>query len=162
MKILLVLDQKNYTEQMKVTERYCVRAIIWKNGKFAVQKSTAGDCKLIGGGMERCEDVAEALDREVQEEAGLVICRDSIAEVGEILEKRKDIYDPHYVYICHTWFYICEVQEEQVPIHMTASELAKGFHLEWVTPAEFVRANTMFMHQPWTYRDTQFVKNFLA
>lgn len=50
-KILLVLDKKDYEDGMPVFERKCVRAIIEKNGKIAVQRGKGGDCKILGGGM---------------------------------------------------------------------------------------------------------------
>lgn len=158
MKTILVLDRKNYTEDMTVTERYCARGIIRKDGRLAVQRSSAGECKLLGGGMEKGEDVKTALDREIQEEAGMLILYDSVVPVGKIIEKRKDLYDSTVIYECHTEFYLCEVKEERVEVHMTESEIAKGFHLTWVTPQEFVAYNAPFMHYPWIYRDTQFVK----
>ena len=41
---------------------------------------------------------------------------------------------------------------------MTESEKAKGYHLEWMTPEEIVKANEPFSKEPWIYRDTAFIK----
>ena len=158
MKTLLVLDSENYTDEMTVEERFCVRAIIFRDGRLAAQQSARGDYKLIGGGMEPGEDYRDALDREVREEAGLVIDRDDIHPYGEILEMRRDLFDQTCKYVCHTRFYKCEVGGEKLPLHMTASELAKGFHLVWVTPEDFIAGNRRFLDQPWTLRDTRFVE----
>ena len=77
-KILLVLDKKDYEDGMPVFERKCVRAIIEKNGKIAVQRGRAGDCKILGGGMDGEEDFETALSREVLEEGGLILCPGSM------------------------------------------------------------------------------------
>lgn len=56
-KKLLMLDKGDYDETMPVFERKCVRAIIEKNGKIAVQRGCAGDCKILGGGMDGADIV---------------------------------------------------------------------------------------------------------
>ena len=73
MKVLAVFDEKNYTDEMPEYERYCVRGVIIRDGKIAMQKGKSGEYKILGGGMEPDEDVILALAREVQEESGLVI-----------------------------------------------------------------------------------------
>ena len=83
MKKILVLDKKNYTEDMPVDVRYCVRGIIEKDGMIAVQRGYAGDYKIIGGGMEKDEDHFEALAREVLEEAGFFVIKESMAALSK-------------------------------------------------------------------------------
>lgn len=161
MKNLLVLDKKDYTEDMECYERYCVRAIIRKGNKIAVQKGGEGDYKILGGGMEPTEDVGIALSREVEEESGLVVDLSTIEEIGEIYEARRDIYETDKKYVCHTWFYYCDVTDEVRSTNMTESEIAKGYHLEWATAQEIIEGNAKFMDQPWIYRDTKFIENFL-
>lgn len=44
-------------------------------------------------------------------------------------------------------------------MYMTASEIAKGFKLEWATPEEILAGNTPFEQtQPWSYRDSRFIR----
>ena len=157
MKRLLELDAKDYTPDMPVTVRYCVRGVILRNGRLAVQQSTAGDCKILGGGMEPGEDPAEALSREVEEESGLLVRKDTLQPLGQIHEKRRDLYEADKVYECYTDYYICQVQVETGLPHMTASEIEKGYHLTWVTPEEFINYNDAFAFQPWIHRDVLFV-----
>ena len=38
MKVLAVFDEKNYTDEMPEYERYCVRGVIIRDGKIAMQK----------------------------------------------------------------------------------------------------------------------------
>ena len=73
MRTILVLDEKNYSEDMPLLERFGVRAMIKKNGLFAMQQSKDGEYKIPGGGMDAGESIVQALAREVQEETGLVI-----------------------------------------------------------------------------------------
>lgn len=86
-KILLVLDKKDYEDGMPVFERKCVRAIIEKNGKIAVQRGRAGDCKILGGGMDGEEDFETALSREVLEGGRIDIMPGKYAAVGR--DRRK-------------------------------------------------------------------------
>lgn len=97
MKTLLILDKKDYTEDMPVFEKFSTRAVIIRNGKIATQHGNAGDYKILGGGVEPGEDLHEALIREVQEESGLVVIPSSIQTIGEIVERRRDIFDPNMV-----------------------------------------------------------------
>lgn len=158
---LMVQDRQDYTEDMPVFEKDAVRAVIRRNGRIAVQRSSRGDCKLLGGGVDAGEHFTEALCREVEEEAGLVVKRDTIRGIGQIEEMHRDIFDGKQVYHCHSYCFACEAETEQVPVHMTDSERAKGYHLEWVTPEEFISANEPFLEDSWIQRDTDFVKRML-
>lgn len=161
MKTLLVFDDKNYTEDMPVYEKFAARGVILRNGKLAVQKGSAGDCKILGGGMELKENVEDALYREVLEEAGLFIIKDTIRNLGTISEMREDIFTKGIKFVCHTTFYRCEILEKTVTPHMTQSEIEKGYHLEWLTPEEIIENNQPFLHQPWIKRDTAFIRLLL-
>jgi 8-oxo-dGTP pyrophosphatase MutT (NUDIX family) len=157
-KTLLVFDDKNYTEHMPVCEKFAARGVILRGGKLAVQKSRAGECKILGGGMEPTEDAKEALYREVLEEAGLFIKQDTIRSLGTISEMREDIFKKGSKFVCHTTYYQCEILEETTEPNMTQSEIEKGFHLEWYTPDEIILNNQPFLHQPWIKRDTAFLQ----
>ena len=109
MKKLLILDSKNYTDDMRAFEKYAVRTIIVKNGRIATQHGAAGDYKIVGGGIENGETYIDTIMREVREEAGLLVKQDSIVELGEIEEIRKDLYHEDEKFICHSYFYYCEV-----------------------------------------------------
>ena len=105
------------------------------------QHGAAGDYKLLGGGVEPGEEYRMALCREVQEESGLIVIPESIRELGMITERRRDIFKPEEVYVCHSLFYICDVKDEMTAAHMTESEIAKGYHLAWATPQEILDGN---------------------
>lgn len=159
MKLLLTLDKQNYTENMPVFEKYSTRAIIIRNGKIATQHGTAGDYKLLGGGVEPGEDLHSALIREVREESGLVVLPDSIQEIGEIVERRRDIFEPGKIFVCHSCFFFCDAEEKVEKTHMTESEIARGYHLKWAAPEEIIAGNAPFCEeQPWSYRDSEFIR----
>lgn len=158
MKTLFVYDKQDYTPEMAVFEKYSVRAVIRRNGKLATQKGARGDYKLLGGGMEADENFSQALAREVQEESGLIVKPESIREIGEVLERRRDIFDPELVYVCHSCFFFCDVEEEMGEPCMTESEIAKGYHLEWASPEEIMSSNASFPEETWIVRDTEFVR----
>ena len=159
MRTLKTIDSHNYTEDMPVFEKYSVRGVIVRDGKIAVQQSAAGDYKILGGGVEEGETFEQALIREVQEESGLKVIPDSIREIGEIVEKRKDIFDSSMVYVCHSCFFFCDAEEVMTAMHMTDSEKEKRFHLVWAAPEEIIEGNQpFFKSQPWSYRDSEFVR----
>jgi 8-oxo-dGTP pyrophosphatase MutT (NUDIX family) len=157
-KTLLVFDDQNYTADMPVYEKFAARGVILRDGKLAVQKGSAGECKILGGGMEPKEEAKEALYREVLEEAGLFIIKDTICSLGTISEMREDIFKKGTKFVCHTTYYLCGILEETTEPHMTQSEIEKGFHLEWYTPEEIIQKNQPFLHQPWIKRDTAFLQ----
>ena len=128
MQTIRILDEKNYTEDMPVFERFVVRALIEKDGLFAMQQGKHGEFKIPGGGMDEGETIVDALMREVQEETGLLIIPESMKELGEIVEIRQDIFDENIKYIAHSLHYLCDVEDEMVETDMTESEIKKGFH----------------------------------
>lgn len=159
MRLLLTLDEHNYTPDLAVYEKYSTRAVIMRNGRIATQHGAAGDYKILGGGVEPGEDLHAALIREVQEESGLVVIPESIREIGEIVERRRDIFESDKIYVCHSCFFFCDAKEKMEETHMTESEIAKGFKLEWATPEEIIAGNAPFAKtQPWSYRDSKFIQ----
>lgn len=159
MRILLTLDKNDYSADMPIYEKYSTRAVIVRDGKLATQRGAAGDYKLLGGGVDPGESYGSALCREVLEESGLIVIPDSIREIGQITERRRDIFNPEEIYVCHSLFYFCTVKDEVTEANMTESERTKGYRLTWASPEEIIAGNAAFCDtQPWIYRDTEFVK----
>jgi 8-oxo-dGTP pyrophosphatase MutT (NUDIX family) len=159
MKILFTLDKKDYEPEQPVFEKISTRAVIIRDGLIAVQKGKAGDYKLLGGGVEQGEDIKQALVREVREEAGLLVYPESIKEIGEVLEKRRDAFEPDMVFVCHSYFFFCNVKRNSVEPQLTQSEMEKGYHLVWATKDQILEGNSQFFDsQPWIYRDSEFIR----
>ncbi len=161
MERLLTLDLKDYTDDMPVFEKYTVRAIIMRDGRLSMQLSGRGEYKIPGGGVEGDESHVVALQREVREETGLIILPESVREIGEILELREDVFSKGTKYICHSYFYFCDVEDRTVETQMTDSEIAKGFHPIWEYPEVICRVNDAIQTEPWQKRDTEFVRMLL-
>ena len=159
--LLKKFDAQNYKDTTSVFEKYTIRGIIVRDGKIAMQCSKEGEYKIPGGGMEAGETYVEALAREVKEETGLFIIPEKAVGLGEILEVRKDIFDDTKKFICHSLFYYCEETGEETPIHLTKSEIAKGYYLKWATPQEIYDTNIAMEKDPWIIRDTAFIKMIL-
>ena len=158
MKTLYTLDKHNYSDDMPIFERFAVRALIIRGGKLAMQQAGEGYYKILGGGIDKGETRETALEREVREEAGLVVIPESIRECGKVIEKRLDIFDDHKIYYCHTYVYFCDVRDELVATQMTDSEKAMGYHMTWATPDEIIKANSAFLDKEWIARDTRIVE----
>lgn len=158
MQTIFVLDEKDYEEDMPVFERFGVRAVIQRDGLFAMQQSSTGEYKIPGGGIDEGETIEQALAREVREETGLVIRPETMVELGEILDVHRDIFDGNSKYVAHSLHYSCEVEDELVETSMTESEIAKGFHLAWVDIDTVIETNERLMTEKWQLRDTKFLK----
>ena len=73
MRRLFVLDSKDYDDTHSVTVKNTVRAIICRDGRYAMQQNRDGIYKIPGGGVENNESLLDTLCRETLEETGLVV-----------------------------------------------------------------------------------------
>lgn len=96
--------------------------------------------------------------REVQEETGLLIIPESMKELGEITEIRRDIFDENIKYVAHSLHFACEVKDEIVKTAMTESEKVKGFQLAWADIDTIIGTNERLMTEKWQFRDVEFLK----
>lgn len=130
MNTLFILDEQNYSDSWPVYEKYAVRAIICRGGKYAMQRGKKGSYKIPA----------------------------SIKEIGEVTELREDLHKKEQKYICHSLFYCCEVEETVQETHMTEKEREMGFRLEWATLEEIIENNSRLESCSGPERDTEFLK----
>ena len=157
-KALMVLDRHNYTPDMPVIKKRTVRAIIFENGLYAMQRNRAGEYKIPGGGVEGAETDIETLVREVREECGMVLIPDTVKHLGSILEYRADIFEPDKKYCVETVYYRCEITDERYELMLTESEKEAGFECLWVSADEIIRNNNQIIKEPWKIKDTKFLE----
>ena len=153
METLFILDEGGYSEGMELISRYASRAVIvGADGRIAMQRDKNGEYKLPGGGIEPGEDEMEALCREVSEETGMTVIRDSVREIGVIIERRRDIYSPEKRYESHSYCYFCSCEQAVGQTSLTEHEQYHGYKLEWASFEQIMQANTRY---PWSQRDTR-------
>lgn len=145
MRELFVMDLKNYDPNGTVGRRPSVRGIIIRDGRIAMMHSCRYDYyKLPGGGIEPGESLEETLVREVQEESGLVVKKDSIREFGYVKRvekgKREDIF------IQENFYFLCEAEEALGQRNLDDYEAFEEFTLEYVTPSHAITTNQKGNH----------------
>jgi 8-oxo-dGTP pyrophosphatase MutT (NUDIX family) len=132
MRIIKVLDQRDYLDSWDKIERYAVRAIIKKDNLIAMVKSKKeGFYKFPGGGVEVDEDHIDTLIRETQEESGLVIKENTVREYGFFVECRKSLFEDA-IFEQKSYYYTAEVEDVLVPTNLDDYEKELEYELEWV------------------------------
>lgn len=109
MKKILMMDEKNYSDELPEIFRIAVRGIIFIDGRLLMIEDKLGEVKLPGGGMEDGEDDLQTLCREVKEETGFAVVPDSVVPFGEIEEKRLSAYED-MIWHQISRLYFCDVE----------------------------------------------------
>ncbi len=145
MKKILIMDAKNYDENLPEIRRVAVRGIIVKDGKLLMIENDFGEVKLPGGGQDEGETDRDTLLREVQEETGFQVLPESVVEFGEIEEKRMSLNEPMIWHQINRLFF-CEITGEQGACDFSENEKKYGFRQVWYTLEEALEKNRSMLN----------------
>lgn len=146
MRELFTIDLKNYKENGTVGKRPSVRGIIIKDGKMAMMHSLKYDYyKLPGGGIEEGEELRDTLVREVKEESGLVVKKETIKEFGYVRRIEKGLFED--IFMQENFYFFCDVEDEVSSQELDDYEAEEGFTLEFVTPEQAINVNNTGDHR---------------
>lgn len=133
MRMLFEIDKKDYNPDGSVFSRPSARGIIIKDGKIALVYSKKYDYyKFPGGGIEVDERKEEALIREVAEETGLCVVRDSIREYGQVHRIQKG--EKEDIFLQDNYYFFCDVEEAAGQQKLDRYEADEGFTLTFLEP----------------------------
>lgn len=145
MRLLFEIDKKGYREDGTVGFRPSVRGIIIKCDKIAMIHSLKYHYyKLPGGGAEQGEDQIDTLIREVREESGLNVIRDSVREFGYVRRIQKGEIDD--IFIQDNFYFFCQAEDETGVQKLDDYEQDEQFTLEFVTPQYAIDVNENANH----------------
>ena len=140
MRILFEMDKKDYVPNGSVFSRPSARAVIIKDGKIAMVYSKKYNYyKFPGGGIEADECIEDALIREVLEETGLCVIRDSIQEYGQVHRIQKGTKED--IFIQDNYYFLCSVKKDIEQQNLDKYEADEGFTLEFLEPQLAINVN---------------------
>ena len=163
MELLFKMDIKNYLESDIFARRPSARAIIWTADEklVMVYSRKYKYYKFPGGGIHADEDKIKALAREVQEETGLAIKKDTAQEYGSVLRLQKSGRQENTVFEQENFYYVCSAEtagEQELDeytqgassnpysfkvgsLHLTGYEKEAEFELQYVSVKDAIAAN---------------------
>lgn len=158
----ITIDLKNYTEKLPVFKRMAARAVIREGDKYLLIYSKYGDYKFPGGGAEEGETLEETLIREVQEETGYYVGRDSIKQYGKVFERRKGEHGN--IMEMDSWYFLCERETEAGSRNLDEYEKEYDYRIAWMTLQEAIEKNRQVKNLaacPWVVRDTKVMERLV-
>ena len=147
MRLLFSMDAKNYEPGARRYVRPSVRGIIITGNTIAMVHSRKYNYyKFPGGGIEAGESYLEALCREVREEAGLQVKKETIQEYGIVPRMEKGRRGETFVQ--DNFYYTCQTEQEPLSQELDDYEQEEGFILEFVDPLQAIVINRYADHGP--------------
>lgn len=142
---------------VKINSRGAVRAVVFKDNTVLMVQTNKGDYKFPGGGVKKGESHEEALIREVREETGFIINKVH-NKIGIVIERNQDIYEQDSVFEMVSYYYSCEVSDEQQNQQLDDYEENQQFRPEWIALDNGILVNESILKKndinPWVQRET--------
>lgn len=140
-----------------------MRVFIRREGRYAMIHSRKyGEYKFPGGGAKPWEQLEDTLLREVQEETGLCVKRETIRYAGRIRETRRGMGEEILEMI--SYYFACETKMDMAERCLDEYEEEYEYEPVFVTLEEAIANNeriTDTEHIPWIVRDTLMMKALL-
>lgn len=152
----LTIDLKNYEPGDTVSRRTAARGIIRRGENYLLIFSRYGDYKFPGGGMEDGESLEETLIREVKEETGYQVIKESISKYGQVLERRKG--EGNSILEMDSHYYVCEIREEAGERNLDEYEKEYDYQIVWNPLKEAFENNNRIIGKkecPWAAREAK-------
>lgn len=152
----LTIDLKNYEPGNPVSERTAARGIIRRGEDCLMIFSKYGDYKFPGGGMENGESLEETLIREVKEETGYQVIKESIRKYGQVLERRKG--EGSSILEMDSHYYVCDIREEAGERNLDEYEKEYDYQIVWIPLKEALENNNRIIGKkecPWAAREAK-------
>lgn len=159
----ILIDLKNYKDNGSVFKRTAVRGIIQKDNKYLIIYSKYGDYKFPGGGQKSGETLIDTLLREVKEETGYQVIKESIRDCIKTLERRKG--DPEDLLEMESYYYYCNVDSKIGARNLDDYEKEYDYQVKWMTLEEIISMNESIDNYdkiPWIKRETAVMKELLT
>ncbi len=147
MRLLFTMDKKDYDPAGSRFVRPSARAVIPRGDRLLlIRDGRHGYYKFPGGGIDPGESPAEALIREVREEAGRDVIPESLRAYG--LVRRLEKGHREGVFEQENYYFFCRVGDEEHPLRLDDYEREDAFAPEEISPAEAAAANRAFLAGP--------------
>ncbi|MCK5761318.1 MAG: NUDIX domain-containing protein [Candidatus Izimaplasma sp.] len=142
MKLLKIFDKRDtLLGHQPIIYQDSVRAIILKQRKILlVFSKISNEYKFPGGGVNEQEIRHSALKREVLEETGREVS--SVNEsLGYIDQIYNDVFNERAYFYLRSFYYFCEITDEEHSRNLNAYERKLKFVPKWVTLEEAIKVN---------------------
>ena len=150
MRLLFEMDKKDYGGCTRTFTRDSARSIIIRDGRIAMIHSQKYDYyKFPGGGIENGENPVEAMIRETQEEAGLMVLPETVKEYGYVHRIQKSDQNPSECFVQDNYYYLCDAVDGLVSQNLDDYEKKESYRLEYVEPALAIKKNLRVKESPY-------------
>ena len=144
------MDMNNYSACTHTFVRNSARSIIIRDCKIAMIHSLKYDYyKFPGGGIENEENPVEAMIRETQEEAGLIVIPESVREYGFVHRIQKSDTDPTECFVQDNYYFLCDAMDRLTSQKLDDYEAKESYQLEFISPSIAIKKNRSVKESPY-------------